>query len=96
MKEKEEEAAEKEAEAEISEDLPGASADALEEEKADAVLPSAESKVGDESDLATEAGPEAEEDPEAVAAAEVDEEDQPSPQQLEAVQILADLIQLTS
>jgi len=97
MKEKEEEAAEKEAaaESEKSEEVPSASLDSL-EEKADAVLPSTESKAGDESDPATEASPEAGEDPEAVATAEVDEEDQPSPQQLEAVQILADLIQLTS
>ena len=97
MKEKEEEAPEKEAaaESEKSEEVPSASLDSL-EEKADAVLPSTESKAGDESDPATEASPEAGEDPEAVATAEVDEEDQPSPQQLEAVQILADLIQLTS
>jgi carboxyl-terminal processing protease len=90
MKEKEEEAAEKEAAAddEKPEEVPTASLETLEGDK-DAALASAEPEAEDGSDLAADG-------PGAVAAAEVDEEDQPSPQQLEAVQILADLIQLSS
>ena len=88
MKEQEEEAAEKKAESDS-------------EEAADAA---AEAKPGQEDSAAqgeTEAtsaaaGPETPGDELADAAIDIEDEDEPSPQQLEAVQILADLIQLTS
>jgi carboxyl-terminal processing protease len=100
MKEKEEEAAEKEAAAaddEKPEEVPSASLETLEDD-AVAALAAAEPEAEDVSDLAADPSADSAEGPGAVAAAEVDEneEDQPSPQQLEAVQILADLIQLSS
>ena len=89
MKEKEEEAAEKKAEEE------GSASEKSEEETAET--------AATDDDAPTGADSEAKDDASSLAKADAsekpddeDDEDEPSPQQLEAVLILADLIQLTS